>query len=679
MLIAFSLFLVLACCLSAHAQTGYNFVPVTSCRVLDTRRAQGPFGGPAIAAQTTRSFTIPASSCKIPKTATAYALNVTVVPHGVLGYLTVWPTGQTQPVVSTLNSVDGRVKANAAVIAAGTAGMISIFATHTTDVVLDISGYFVLNTDSSALFFFPVTPCRMVDTRNPTGPLGGPSMMAGIGRSFPVLSSGCNISGSARAYSLNLTVVPKGPLGYLTVWPSDAVQPVVSTLNAPTGAVTANAAIVPAAANGSISAYVTNDSDLIIDVNGYFGPESSGNNPLSLFTVTPCRVLDTRSTSILNGTLSINVAGGPCGIPSAANAYVMNATVVPSGPLGYLTLWPHGATRPLVSTLNATDGFITSNMAVVPGSSGWIDAYSTNPTHLILDTTGYFADIATLQILTSTLSDGTQGTFYNATLSATGGLTPYSWAVTGGTLPPGLTLDITGTITGTPTSSGTFTFTIKVTDGEIPAVSVTKQLTLKIAPPEQTTTLSITDLNWLEVATEDNRGTRVFPKQSSVAVGEDFGGEYLGDGCNSILAYGSLVRFNLSMLQGKTVDSATLAVTSVGYPQGSFYPSNFQVGVVATPWSAATVTWNSWGSFTYYNAGWSSNGPQFEIFDYPTSANIVYKIDATYIVQNWQSGSFNNNGLVFMSSTYYNACSVVDWVQETDAYSLAPQLTVTYH
>jgi hypothetical protein len=133
------------------------------------------------------------------------------------------------------------------------------------------------------------------------------------------------------------------------------------------------------------------------------------------------------------------------------------------------------------------------------------------------------------------------------------------------------------------------------------------------------------------------------------------------------------------MLQGKTVDSATLAVTSVGYPQGSFYPSNFQVGVVATPWSAATVTWNSWGSFTYYNAGWSSNGPQFEIFDYPTSANIVYKIDATYIVQNWQSGSFNNNGLVFMSSTYYNACSVVDWVQETDAYSLAPQLTVTYH
>ena len=55
----------------------------------------------------------------IPSAAVAYSLNVTVVPAGPLGYLTVWPAGQSQPTVSTLNSLDGRVKANAAIVAGG--------------------------------------------------------------------------------------------------------------------------------------------------------------------------------------------------------------------------------------------------------------------------------------------------------------------------------------------------------------------------------------------------------------------------------------------------------------------------------------------------------------------------------------------------------------------------------
>jgi hypothetical protein len=73
-------------------------------------------------------------------------------------------------------------------------------------------------------------------------------------------------------YSLNFTVVPQGPLGFLTTWPSDQNQPLVSTLNSPNGAVVANAAIVPASSNGSISVYVSGTSDLVIDVNGYFAP-----------------------------------------------------------------------------------------------------------------------------------------------------------------------------------------------------------------------------------------------------------------------------------------------------------------------------------------------------------------------------------------------------------------------
>jgi hypothetical protein len=59
--------------------------------------------------------------------------------------------------------------------------------------------------------------------------------------------------------------------------------------------------------------------------------------------------------------------------------------------LGYLTLWPNGTPQPLVSTLNAVDGAITSNMAIVSTTNGWIDAYALNPTQLVLDSSAYFA------------------------------------------------------------------------------------------------------------------------------------------------------------------------------------------------------------------------------------------------------------------------------------------------
>jgi hypothetical protein len=78
----------------------------------------------------------------IPSNAKAYALNVTVVPTGFLGYPTTWPTGQSQPYVSTLNSYAGTVVANAAIVPAGTDGAISVFVTANTDLIIDINGYF---------------------------------------------------------------------------------------------------------------------------------------------------------------------------------------------------------------------------------------------------------------------------------------------------------------------------------------------------------------------------------------------------------------------------------------------------------------------------------------------------------------------------------------------------------
>jgi hypothetical protein len=72
----------------------------------------------------------------------AYSLNATVVPDGYLDYLSVWPAGEPQPRVSTLNSWDGSAVANAAIVPAGTGGAIDVYVTNPTHVILDIDGYF---------------------------------------------------------------------------------------------------------------------------------------------------------------------------------------------------------------------------------------------------------------------------------------------------------------------------------------------------------------------------------------------------------------------------------------------------------------------------------------------------------------------------------------------------------
>ena len=174
-----------------------------------------------------------------------------------------------------------------------TNGGIDIFVSNATHVVVDIDGYFIPSSPS-ALAFYPLTPCRVADTRGANGSLSGPFLGAGQGRSFPVLSSGCNVPSAAQAYSLNFTVVPHAPLGFLAAWPTGQEQPLASILNAPTASVTANAAIVPAGTNGAVTAYASSDSDLVIDINGYFAPTDAGG--LSLYTVAPCRVLDTEKS-----------------------------------------------------------------------------------------------------------------------------------------------------------------------------------------------------------------------------------------------------------------------------------------------------------------------------------------------------------------------------------------------
>jgi uncharacterized repeat protein (TIGR03803 family) len=374
----------------AITPTPLQFIPVTPCRVVDTRQANGEFGGPAIVGGTSRSFPIPQNTtCNIPISAAAYSLNVTVVPITTLGYLTIWPSGESRPVVSTMNSPDGRVKANAAIVpSGGNGGAVSVYVTDTTNVILDIDGYFA-PPGSGTFQFYPLTPCRIVDTRNNQD---GGMLKAGVERDYTIPPT-CAVPSSATAYSFNVTVLPAaGGLDYLTVWPKGKTQPVVSTLNDNTGTVVANAAIVPAGSENATAFYAhSNSTNLLVDIDGYFAAPGTGG--LSLYPVAPCRVLDTRQNNgkPFSGEKTVNVEGSACAPPSNAAAYIFNATVVPPGSMPYLTLWPDGEQQPTVSTLNAYDGFITSNMAVVPTNNGSIDAYAAALTQLILDISGYFA------------------------------------------------------------------------------------------------------------------------------------------------------------------------------------------------------------------------------------------------------------------------------------------------
>ncbi len=478
-------------CNHAVAQSPLRLKTVVPCRLVDTRQTNG--GSGPIPGGTAATFNLPSlagsggSQGKCAafslSSAAAYSLNVTLVPvnGGPVSYLTIWPTGEPQPLVSLMNSLDGRVKANAAIVPTGTGGEVNVYVSNTTNILIDIDAYFDSASDSSALAFFPLTPCRILDTRNSGGPISG-----GQEHDFPIPGN-CGIPSDAVAYSLNITAVPSsGGVSYVTVWPKGQTQPLVSTLNDPTGTVVANAAIVPAGGDNATAVFPSNTTNLLIDTNGYFAPANSASNPLSLYTLTPCRVLDTRKTiGPFNGQLPVGVVGSLCGIPNVAQAFTFNATVVPNGALGYLSLWPEGQTRPQVSTLNALDGAITSNMAMVPAGSGneSINAYisATDPGNLILDIASYFAPISTLTSLTSALPSATNGSGYSVPLVVVGGVAPYTWTKTGGNLPPGLSLTTGGVIQGTATATGNYNFSVQATDSESPAQAVASNLQLTVS------------------------------------------------------------------------------------------------------------------------------------------------------------------------------------------------------
>ena len=119
------------------------FYTVTPCRVVDTRLAAGPLGGPGMVAMTTRDFPI-AGNCGIPVSAKAAVLNVTVTASSSYGDVRLFPSGGAAS-ASTLNWNAGRTRANNAVIPFGTGGNITVWCvmpSGATHVLIDVAGYF---------------------------------------------------------------------------------------------------------------------------------------------------------------------------------------------------------------------------------------------------------------------------------------------------------------------------------------------------------------------------------------------------------------------------------------------------------------------------------------------------------------------------------------------------------
>jgi hypothetical protein len=123
---------------------------------------------------------------------------------------------------------------------------------------------------STPLAFFTLPPCRILDTRNAAGPLGGPALQPGVERDVYVLGT-CGIPFTARSLSVNATVAPPSAGGVLRLFGGGAPLPNTSVMNFPAGAVLANNAVVTLASGSlAIRLDATGSTQFILDVNGYF-------------------------------------------------------------------------------------------------------------------------------------------------------------------------------------------------------------------------------------------------------------------------------------------------------------------------------------------------------------------------------------------------------------------------
>ncbi|HBL28122.1 MAG TPA: hypothetical protein DD490_14915, partial [Acidobacteria bacterium] len=128
------------------ALRSFDLYTVVPCRLLDTRNAAGPFGGPALTSGVPRTFQA-TGSCGVPATAKAIAVNITVIAPPAAGFLRVYPDGDPIPNATTINFSAGQILSNNAILPLGPTGGIQVLSTlfpsgNAVHVAVDVMGYF---------------------------------------------------------------------------------------------------------------------------------------------------------------------------------------------------------------------------------------------------------------------------------------------------------------------------------------------------------------------------------------------------------------------------------------------------------------------------------------------------------------------------------------------------------
>lgn len=170
--------------------------------------------------------------------------------------------------------------------------------------------------------FVAIAPCRLLDTRDPNGPYGGPMIPQSGTRTLDVDSGPCSgIPANTAAYSLNVAAISTQP-GHLRLWPTGGAMPNVSSVNYQANVVIANAAIVPTGTGGAINIYSGAPSNVIVDINGYFIETGAAGGP-SLSAANNWTALNTFSSGIsMNGTTIANVGNPASGTDATNKNYV---------------------------------------------------------------------------------------------------------------------------------------------------------------------------------------------------------------------------------------------------------------------------------------------------------------------------------------------------------------------
>ena len=217
----------------------------------------------------------------------AVVLNVAVAKSTAPGFVTVYPAGDPRPGASNVNYVAGVAVGNRVIVPVSPSGQVTLYATASTDIIVDVSGWFTTTGGTTGAQFTPeVDPARICDTRgsNPSGLVApytqcntntahpSPDNPLVAGTSDVIQATGlANVPTGATAAVINLADVNPSAGSNLTVYPS-GTPPTTSDLNPPVGGVASN--LVVATLSGSGSFEVANrgsgHTDIVIDVAGWY-------------------------------------------------------------------------------------------------------------------------------------------------------------------------------------------------------------------------------------------------------------------------------------------------------------------------------------------------------------------------------------------------------------------------